>query len=30
VGIQELATIILIYLDRDNLISKGVHRRKAR
>jgi hypothetical protein len=30
VGIQELATIILIFLDSDNLISKGVHRRKAR
>jgi hypothetical protein len=25
-SIQELATIILIFLDRDNIISKSVHR----
>jgi hypothetical protein len=25
-GIQELATVILIFLDRDNIISKSVHR----
>jgi hypothetical protein len=28
-SIQELATIILIFLDRDNMISKRVHRRSS-
>jgi hypothetical protein len=29
-SIQELATIILIFLDRDNMISKWVHRGPSR
>jgi hypothetical protein len=29
-SIQELATIILIFLDRDNMISKRVHRRPSK
>jgi hypothetical protein len=29
-GIQELATILLIFLDRDNLIFKRVHDRPSR
>jgi hypothetical protein len=30
VSIQELATIILIFLDRDNMLSKRVHRSPPR
>jgi hypothetical protein len=29
-SMQELATIILIFLDRDNVISKRVHRGPSR
>ncbi len=29
-SIQELATLILIFLDRDNMISKRVHREPSR
>jgi hypothetical protein len=29
-SIQELATIILIFLDKDNMVSKRVHRGRSR
>jgi hypothetical protein len=28
--IQDLATVLLIFLDRDNMMFKGVHRRPSR
>jgi hypothetical protein len=28
--IQDLATVLLIFLDRDNMMFKGVHRRSSR